>query len=107
MRIFISSMGRVALLAMAVCSTLAQESDKSPAARAFVLTIPKRSTPPGPTPEGMVWIPGGEFAVGSDGKCDGKYCCSPATVAAALPIHRVYVDGFWMDATVVTNAAIE
>ena len=57
-----------------------------------------------PAPEGMVWIPGGEFSMGSDGKRDGESCCSPATVADALPIHRVYVDGFWMDATVVTNA---
>jgi formylglycine-generating enzyme len=55
----------------------------------------------------MVWIPGGEFSMGSEGKCDGKSCCSPATVADALPIHRVYVDGFWMDATDVTNARFE
>ena len=45
--------------------------------------------------------------MGSDGKCDGKFSCSPATVADALPIHRVYVDGFWMDATDVTNAEFE
>src|SRR5207249_850013 len=25
----------------------------------------------------------------------------------ALPVHRVYVDGFWMDATEVTNAQFE
>ena len=55
----------------------------------------------------MVWIPGGEFSMGSDGKCDEKFSCSPATVADALPIHRVYVDGFWMDATDVTNAEFE
>jgi formylglycine-generating enzyme required for sulfatase activity len=62
---------------------------------------------PGPAPEGMVWIPGGEFSMGSEGKCNGKSCCSPATVADALPIHRVYVDGFWMDTTDVTNAQFE
>ena len=45
--------------------------------------------------------------MGSDGKCDGKFSCSPATVADALPIHRVYVDGFWMDETDVTNAEFE
>ena len=45
--------------------------------------------------------------MGSDGKCDGKFSCSPATVADALPIHRVSVDGFWMDATAVTNAEFE
>ena len=66
-----------------------------------------RTLPRGPAPEGMVWIPGGEFSMGSDGKSDGVSCCSPATVADALPIHRVYVDGFWMDATDVTNAEFE
>src|SRR5271166_5990136 len=73
----------------------------------FAPTIANPSKPPSPAPEGMVWIPGGEFSMGSEGKCDGKSCCSPATVADALPIHRVYVDGFWMDATDVTNAEFE
>lgn len=44
---------------------------------------------------GMVWIPGGEFLMGS-------------TDALARPderpVHRVRVNGFWMDATEVTNA---
>lgn len=47
--------------------------------------------PPGPAPEGMVWIPGGIFWMGSEGFQD------------AQPIHKVYVDGFWMDKTEVTN----
>jgi len=55
----------------------------------------------------MVWIPGGEFSMGSDGICDGKSCCSPATVGDTQPIHRVYVDGFWMDQTDVTNEKFE
>jgi sulfatase modifying factor 1 len=80
-------------------------ADLSP--RSFSPTIANSSKPPGPVPEGMVWIPGGEFSMGSEGKCDGKSCCSPDTVADALPIHRVYVDGFWMDATDVTNAEFE
>jgi formylglycine-generating enzyme len=70
----------------------------------FAPTISKPSKPPNSAPEGMVWISGGEFSMGSEGKCDGKSCCSPSTVADALPIHRVDVDGFWMDATDVTNA---
>jgi formylglycine-generating enzyme required for sulfatase activity len=41
----------------------------------------------------MVWIPGGEFSMGGD-----------ETLPDARPIHRVYVDGFWMDRTEVTNA---
>ena len=28
----------------------------------------------------------------------------PDVMRDALPVHRVYVDGFWMDATEVTNA---
>src|SRR5262249_47868327 len=42
-------------------------------------------------PEGMVWIPGGEFTMGSTEFDD------------AQPVHRVRVDGFWMDATELTN----
>jgi formylglycine-generating enzyme required for sulfatase activity len=48
-----------------------------------------------PNPPGMVWIPGGEFTMGTDsdlGWPDEK------------PAHRVRVSGFWMDETEVTNA---
>jgi formylglycine-generating enzyme required for sulfatase activity len=44
---------------------------------------------------GMVWVPGGEFTMGTDsdlGKPD------------EMPAHRVRVSGFWMDETDVTNA---
>ncbi|TAH38192.1 MAG: formylglycine-generating enzyme family protein [Planctomycetota bacterium] len=50
----------------------------------------------------MVWIPGGEFSMGSDAACDGL-CALPGLTRDALPVHRVRVDGFWMDATEVTN----
>lgn len=43
------------------------------------------------TPEGMVWIPGGTFWMGS------------AEFTDAGPVHQVSVDGFWMDRTEVTN----
>jgi sulfatase modifying factor 1 len=49
--------------------------------------------PAGPAPAGMVWIPGGQFWMGGD---DGHM---PDT----RPWHRVYVDGYWMDRTEVTN----
>ena len=108
MKTLILSIAWVALLAMAVFSVLAKEAgNPNETGTAFAPTIPNKTAPPGPAPEGMVWIPGGEFSMGSDGKCDGKSCCSPATVADAIPIHRVYVDGFWMDATDVTNAEFE
>jgi formylglycine-generating enzyme required for sulfatase activity len=50
----------------------------------------------------MVWIPGGEFSMGAADM--GAEICGPNNpVQDAQPIHRVYVDGFWMDATDVTN----
>ncbi len=44
----------------------------------------------------MVWIPGGEFSMGSD---------TPEARADEKPVHRVRVAPFWMDQTEVTNAA--
>jgi len=70
----------------------------------FLPTVEDLKKPPGPAPEGMVWVPGGEFSMGADGSVNGTSMCSPNTVADTRPIHRVFVDGFWMDATEVTNA---
>ncbi|SMO54450.1 formylglycine-generating enzyme family protein [Solitalea koreensis] len=53
-------------------------------------------------PEGMVLIPGGEFSMGGInpvGMGDG----GNQTMHDARPIHRVYVNSFYMDATEVTN----
>ncbi len=43
-------------------------------------------------PPGMVWVPGGEFTMGSDHH-----------YAEEAPAHRVAVDGFWIDRSPVTN----
>lgn len=43
-------------------------------------------------PAGMVWIPGGSFRMGAGDLVDAR------------PVHRVELDGFWMDRTEVTNA---
>ena len=43
--------------------------------------------------EPMLWIPGGEFRMGSNDHYPEE-----------APVHRVHVDGFWMDRTPVTNA---
>src|SRR5690606_29779854 len=49
---------------------------------------------PGDTSRGaMVWIPGGTFLMGSDRHYPEE-----------APVHRVRVDGFWMDRHAVTNA---
>ncbi len=68
----------------------------------FKPTVENKAPAPGPAPEGMVWIPGGEFSMGSV-DC-GTSRCSPETVADATPVVQVYVDGFWADRTEVTNA---
>ena len=61
-----------------------------------------KETAPAVIPEGMVWIPGGEFSMGSN--VDSESLCSlPGVTRDAAPIHRVYVDAFWMDSTEVTN----
>jgi formylglycine-generating enzyme required for sulfatase activity len=50
-------------------------------------------SPDGITHANMVWIPGGEFSMGSNNpKFDD-----------ARPWHRVRVNGFWIDRTTVTN----
>ena len=94
---------------VAVCTLVGIEAAaKSPAKSPgttgrFTPTIERPASPPGPAPERMVWIPGGEFSMGAAdprGASEG----GPDPLADARPIHRVRVDGFWMDRTEVTNA---
>lgn len=69
----------------------------------FQPTIANREAAPGPLPKGMAWIPGGEFSMGANDPPDMDEVGMKATMDAR-PIHRVYVDGFYMDKTDVTNA---
>ncbi len=55
--------------------------------------IVDKTNPTDPPPEGMVWIPGGEFSMGTD----------EAGFPDTRPVHRVAVKGVWMDKTEVTN----
>jgi formylglycine-generating enzyme len=65
----------------------------APAAR----PIADPRTPPGDPPDqNMVWIPGGTFQMGSSDH-----------YVEERPVHRVTVDGFWMDRAPVTNEAFE
>ena len=69
----------------------------------FQPTVGNKTAAPGPIPEGMVWIAGGEFSMGANDPPDMDEVGMKAT-EDARPIHRVYVDGFFLDKTDVTNA---
>jgi formylglycine-generating enzyme len=70
---------------------------------AFGPTVPNMQPPPGKAPKGMVWIPGGEFSMGAQDPPHMDMVGMQATTDSR-PVHRVYVDGFFMDKTDVTNA---
>ena len=83
-----------------------QKSGEAAEGSPFIPTFPNKAPAPRLAPEGMVWIPGGEFSMGSDAASE-SLCGLPGVMRDGLPIHRVYVDGFWMDATEVTNEQFE
>lgn len=68
-----------------------------PASLALAQPSGDRPTVPGarPTPAAMVWIPPGEFTMGTD---------DPRSMPNERPAHRVRLAGFWMDEHSVTNA---
>jgi formylglycine-generating enzyme required for sulfatase activity len=68
----------------------------------FLPTVPNSGRPNSQPPEGMVWIPGGEFSMGAQDPPAMDEVGMQAT-KDSRPIHRVYVDAFWMDSTDVTN----
>ncbi len=68
----------------------------------FRPTVANTRPTPGEPPSGMVWIPGGEFSMGAAESPDMNMVGMEATTDSR-PIHGVYVDGFWMDKTEVTN----
>lgn len=68
----------------------------------FEATIVNSTSAPGSSPEGMVYIPGGEFSMGSLDPTE-MMCGGDQPMDDARPLHRVYLDGFFMDATEVTN----
>jgi formylglycine-generating enzyme required for sulfatase activity len=81
-------------------------SQDTAAGSSFAPTVLNNSRPADPAPGGMVWIPGGEFSMGSTAETE-SLCGQPGVTRDALPVHRVYVDGFWMDSTEVTNDQFE
>ena len=81
------------LLCLASCGT---PSGTAPVATGTRDTVPRfpDERPMGAAPAGMVWIPGGEFTMGTD---------DPIGRPEERPAHRVRVHGYWMDTTEVTN----
>ena len=78
------------------------EAAATTAASEFEPTIVNKNSAPTKVPKGMVWIPGGEFSMGSNVE-DESLCSIKGVTKDAAPIHRVYVDGYFMDETEVTN----
>ena len=85
---------------MSVAST---PMSAAPAAGEFADTVENNESRPEAAPEGMVWIPGGEFSMGARSPMDSNDLVGMRATTDSRPIHRVSVDGFWMDATEVTN----
>jgi formylglycine-generating enzyme len=83
-----------------------QQSETFPPASPFAATVANSAMAPTPAPEGMVWIPGGEFSMGSTVESEDM-CGTPGLTRDSQPIHRVYVNGCWMDTTEVTNEQFE
>lgn len=78
-------------------------ADRLASAKGFLPTVIDSETPPaGDPPAGMIWIKGGEFSMGCQDPT-GQPHGGPDRMLDARPIHRVYVDGFWIDRTEVTN----
>ena len=78
-------------LVLACASWVLAQSSSEPGAK-----------PAAPAPEGMAWIAGGEFQMGAVVSGRGSREM-PMPSDDAEPVHRVRVDPFWMDKTLVTN----
>ena len=78
---------------------------KTPARRrnTFEPTVLNKAPAPGRAPKGMAWIPGGEFSMGAQ-EMQGMNDVGMKATLDSRPVHRVYIDGFYMDKTDVTNA---
>ena len=115
LRICINTARRWVILAVLVVMggwgwSLASAQLSAPAlmsSASFQSTVANNIPPPGPAPERMVWIPGGEFSMGAQDPADMHDEVGMQATRDSRPIHRVYVDGFWIDKTEVTIEQFE
>jgi sulfatase modifying factor 1 len=89
---------RLAIILIAAAIYASSEQEYFP----FIPGVADARPPARPPPAGMVRIPVGEFSMGSEDPRSAM-CGGPDAMSDARPIHRVRVDGFWMDVTEVTN----
>lgn len=59
--------------------------------------------PPRPAPDGMVWVQGGRFEMGTNELFPPGQPNPQRIKADEFPQHTVELDGFWIDTTEVTN----
>jgi formylglycine-generating enzyme len=92
------------LLAATIATGCTRETETpSPTSDGFLPTAENKNPPPGPAPDGMVWIPGGEFSMGAQDPPDVNDEVGMQATTDSRPVHRVFVDAFWIDQTEVTN----
>ncbi|MGC1275639.1 MAG: formylglycine-generating enzyme family protein [Planctomycetaceae bacterium] len=84
-----------AVATLAAVLMMPAESSYDPDPPSLSESNPITMMPDGPAPAGMVWIPGGSFQMGNSDPA--------ANQQDEAPVHDVTLDGFWMDATEVTN----
>jgi formylglycine-generating enzyme required for sulfatase activity len=83
------------LIASAVITYAVVQSGHGPAVAKAEAGGAPPPTPPTEKIPGMIWLPGGEFMMGTN---------DDQSWPVEQPAHQVRVDGFWLDATEVTNA---
>src|SRR5262245_41284094 len=87
---YISKMQRIGLI-FSILASLIIGKPAFCGAEDFAATVANKNKASGKAPEGMVWIPGGEFSMGAMVGGEGSHAM-PMASNDSQPVHRVYVD---------------